>query len=93
MTARASPGGRSLAASARAEISSRRSPRRRSCSPSSTLGETDGYVFEEIAECLLALGRDDEARPSFARAYELLSRDPDEVDPVRLERLRALGGL
>jgi tetratricopeptide (TPR) repeat protein len=32
------------------------------------LGETDGYVLEEIAECLLALGRDDEAPPFFARA-------------------------
>jgi hypothetical protein len=32
------------------------------------LGETDGYVLEEIAECLLALGRGDEARPLFARA-------------------------
>jgi tetratricopeptide (TPR) repeat protein len=57
------------------------------------LGETDGYVFEEIAECLLALGRDDEARPYFARAWEELRVDPNlSVDePERLERLRALG--
>jgi tetratricopeptide (TPR) repeat protein len=57
------------------------------------LGETDGFVFEEIAECLLALGRDDEARPYFARAWEELRVDPNlSVDePERLERLRALG--
>ena len=41
-----------------------------------TLGEQDGYVYEEIAECLAALGRDDEARPYFAVAYQTLSRDP-----------------
>jgi tetratricopeptide (TPR) repeat protein len=57
------------------------------------VGEQDGYVYEEIAECLAALGRDDEARPYFARAYETLSRDPwlAESEPARLERLRALG--
>jgi tetratricopeptide (TPR) repeat protein len=57
------------------------------------LGEQDGYVYEEIAECLVALGRDDEARPYFARAYETLSRDPwlAEAAPARLERLRTLG--
>ena len=32
------------------------------------LGETDGHVLEEIAECLLALGRDEAAPPFFARA-------------------------
>jgi tetratricopeptide (TPR) repeat protein len=58
-----------------------------------TLGEQDGYVYEEIAECLAALGRDDEARPYFAHAYETLSRDPwlTESEPARLERLHALG--
>ena len=50
----------------------------------------DGYVDEEIGECLLELGRDDEARPSFARAAELLAADP-AVTPERLERLRAAG--
>ncbi len=57
------------------------------------LGEQDGYVYEEIAECLTALGRTDEARPYFARAYETLSRDPwlAESEPARLERLRDLG--
>ena len=57
------------------------------------LGEQDGYVYEELAECLATLGRDDEARPYFAHAYETLSRDPwlAESEPARLERLRDLG--
>jgi tetratricopeptide (TPR) repeat protein len=57
------------------------------------LGEQDGYVYEEIAECLAALGRDDEARPYFARAFETLSRDHwlAESEPARLVRLRTLG--
>ena len=59
------------------------------------LGESDGYVDEEIGECLLALGRGDEATEAFARAFELLSRDPSLAasDPERLARLRRLGGL
>jgi tetratricopeptide (TPR) repeat protein len=58
-----------------------------------TQGEQDGYVYEEIAECLAILGRDDEARPYFARAYETLSRDPwlMESESARLERLHTLG--
>jgi tetratricopeptide (TPR) repeat protein len=57
------------------------------------VGEQDGYVYEEIAECLAVLGRDDEARPYFLRASETLSRDPwlAESAPARLERLRVLG--
>jgi tetratricopeptide (TPR) repeat protein len=54
--------------------------------------EADGYVFEEIAECLLLLERGDEARVYFARAYEQLSRDQWLManQPERLERLREL---
>jgi len=56
------------------------------------LGETDGYVFEEIGECLLALGRGEDARPFFHTAHSELSRNgrlrADE--PQRLERLRSL---
>jgi tetratricopeptide (TPR) repeat protein len=54
--------------------------------------ETDGYVFEEIAECLLLLGRDDEAKPYFALAYEHLSQDPWLVanQAERLTRLEEL---
>lgn len=56
-------------------------------------GETDGYVFEEIGECLLALNRAEEARPYFSTAYMLLKADPwlAENEPARLERLQQLG--
>lgn len=53
------------------------------------VGEEDGYVFEEIGECLLALNRLEEARPYIAKAYELLSKDVwlMEQEPKRLARL------
>jgi tetratricopeptide (TPR) repeat protein len=56
-------------------------------------GETDGYVFEEIGECLLALKREEEAHPYFAKAYEILSQDAwlAEQEPERLARLKGLG--
>ena len=56
-------------------------------------GETDGYVFEEIGECLLALDRKEEARPYFSTAYVILRADPWLVEHAsdRLERLRSLG--
>lgn len=52
----------------------------------------DGYISEEIGECLLALGRNPEAAPYFARAHALLSRDSWLVDnePDRLTRLAEL---
>ena len=52
----------------------------------------DGYVHEEIAECLLALKRPAEAKPHFARAYKFLSQDPwlTANEPQRLERLKRL---
>lgn len=56
-------------------------------------GETDGYVFEEIGECLLLLDRENEARPYFAKAYEALSQDKFlvEEEPDRIARLKELG--
>jgi tetratricopeptide (TPR) repeat protein len=56
-------------------------------------GTADGYGLEEVAECLLALGRLAEAQAYFARAYAELSRDPclAESEPERLERLKTLG--
>lgn len=56
-------------------------------------GENDGYVFEEIGECLLLSNRAEDARPYFARAYEHLSQDPwlAEKEPERLARLKMLG--
>ena len=56
--------------------------------------ESDGYVFEEIGECLLALNRPEEARPIFQKAYEHLTQDGWLVrnEPERLVRLKELGG-
>lgn len=56
-------------------------------------GEMDGFVQEELGECLLALGREEEARDHFARAHAGLSSDPwlRDSDPERLDRLARLG--
>lgn len=56
-------------------------------------GSGDGYVLEEIAECLGALGRSDDAAPFFAAAFTALSQDAwfAEREPARLARLAALG--
>lgn len=56
-------------------------------------GETDGYVFEEIGECLLVLNRVKESQPYFAKAYEVLSQDEFlvEQEPERIARLKKLG--
>jgi tetratricopeptide (TPR) repeat protein len=55
--------------------------------------EADGYVCEEIAECLLALDRVDEATPWFAKAHTTLSNDDwlRANEPGRIARLRTLG--
>lgn len=55
----------------------------------------DGYVSEEIGELLLALGREDEATPWFAKAHQVLSNDLwlQAKEKERLERLARLGGL
>lgn len=57
-------------------------------------GEKDGFVQEEIGECLLLLGRADEAKPHFRRAHEILSAIPwmREDEAERLARLKELGG-
>jgi tetratricopeptide (TPR) repeat protein len=56
------------------------------------LGLKDGYVEEELAEGLLALGRPQEAAPHFRRAHEELAQDAwlAEQEPQRIERLRKL---
>jgi tetratricopeptide (TPR) repeat protein len=53
----------------------------------------DGYVAEEIGECLLAVDRAEEARPHLARAAALLGADARlaEQEPDRIARLRRLG--
>lgn len=57
-------------------------------------GEEDGFVFEEIAECLAASGDTASAAPYFKRAYGLLSKIDwvMESEPERVERLKELGG-
>lgn len=54
--------------------------------------EQDGYVYEEMAECLFVLGQISESRAYFAQAYEKLSQDRwlAAQEPERLERLRQL---
>ncbi len=54
--------------------------------------EPSGYVFEEIAECLLLLKKGNEAKPYFKRAYDILSTDEwlQTNEPERLERLKTL---
>ena len=59
-------------------------------------GAPDGYVHEEIAECLLSRDPSDgdaAAAPHFAAAYRLLARDAwlSRDEPDRLERMRRLG--
>ena len=58
-----------------------------------SVGESDGYVFEEIGECLLALDRAEKARPYFLKAYAILAGDAwlAEQEPERLARLKELG--
>ena len=55
--------------------------------------EPDGYVFEELGECLHLLGREEEARKYFKLAYDVLSKDAWLVanEPERLKRLKELG--
>ena len=56
-------------------------------------GERSGYVYEELGECLLALGQAGGAGKFFAMAYEELSKDQwlVENEPARLARLKELG--
>jgi tetratricopeptide (TPR) repeat protein len=52
-------------------------------------GVDDPYVDEELGECLLALGRADEARPHFGRAAAGLAADAwmAEHEAARIDRL------
>lgn len=53
----------------------------------------DGYVYEELGECYLALQQPAQAAPHFAQAYALLSQDAWLVanEGERLTRLQTLG--
>ncbi len=55
-------------------------------------GKRDSYVYEEMAECLIEMGRQIEAKRYFAAAYKELSKDLwlREKEPDRLKRLKEL---
>lgn len=57
-------------------------------------GETNGFVFEELAELLAATGKPEQARPYFRRAADELGKDPwlAKNEPQRIARLRERGG-
>ena len=52
----------------------------------------EGYTHEEIGECLLLLGREEEAAPHFAIAFSRLRDDPwlKASEPDRLSRIQHL---
>jgi tetratricopeptide (TPR) repeat protein len=56
-------------------------------------GDNEGYTQEETAECLILLGRQAEAVPHFAIAWQLLHDDPwlKRDEPKRLDRIKRLG--
>ena len=58
------------------------------------MGEAGGFVHEALAECLLALGRPDEARAQFGRAFAAPSADAwvVEHEAPRLERRKTVSG-
>ena len=49
--------------------------------------DEDGFVSEEIGECLLALNQPDEAKHHFKEAYRLL-KDISWISEERLERMK-----
>jgi tetratricopeptide (TPR) repeat protein len=55
--------------------------------------QEDGFVYEEIGECLLQLGKPQDSKGYFAKAFELLSKDEWLVrnEKERLERMEKLG--
>lgn len=57
-------------------------------------GEPTGYVFEELGELYLVLGKEDASKLNFKRAYEILSEDVwlMENEKERMERMKRLGG-
>jgi tetratricopeptide (TPR) repeat protein len=55
-------------------------------------GRKSGFVYEEIAECLLAMSNAEEAQGWFAAAYDELRKDPSVAsDRDRLARMKTLG--
>ncbi|MBX7041415.1 MAG: tetratricopeptide repeat protein [Ignavibacteria bacterium] len=56
--------------------------------------DEDGYVYEELAECYLAKGIEDEGKKYAGIAYDILKSDAwlQADEPERLARLKELGG-
>ncbi len=56
--------------------------------------DPDGYVYEELAECLFIQGKSEEAKTYYRIAYDTLSKDEwlKANEPDRLKRLEELGG-
>lgn len=56
--------------------------------------DPDGYVYEELGECLSLLGEKEEAKKYFKLAFDTLSKDEwlKTNKPERIERLKKLGG-
>ncbi|HZD12164.1 MAG TPA: hypothetical protein VE177_01420, partial [Candidatus Binatus sp.] len=55
-------------------------------------GRKSGFVYEELAECFLAMGKEQEAEGWFAAAYGELAKDPSVAsDRERLNKLKTLG--
>lgn len=56
--------------------------------------EPDGYVYEELAECLLKIGEEDEARTYFSLCYERFQSDKwlTANEPDRVARIQQLAG-
>jgi tetratricopeptide (TPR) repeat protein len=52
----------------------------------------DGFVHKELGECLLELGRPDEAKPYFQKAYEMLQEEKWYVENEKeeFERIKSL---
>ncbi len=58
------------------------------------MGQGDGYVHEELGECLLAQSKGDEAATHFQAAWTLLGASGElDHEPERKERLRSLAGV
>jgi tetratricopeptide (TPR) repeat protein len=64
------------------------------CAAYEKVGVPDGFVFEELAECLLLKGKADEAKPWFEKAYAELKKMGwvAEEYPERWARLKRLAG-
>lgn len=56
-------------------------------------GARNGFIFEELGECLASAGRSDEAAVYFGLAFAELSKDEKfaAAEGARLERLARLG--